>query len=120
MNYFLGIDVASGVLVADFEDASDDSNHPVSGATPVTSNVWHHAAATYDTTTDTWRLYLDGILDRTLARRRLHACARQRPPRRDRQRAHQHRRARGLLPGHRGRGPDLEPAAQPAHRSSRA
>ena len=67
MNYFLGIDVASGVLVADFEDASDDSNHPVSGATPVTSNVWHHAAATYDTTTDTWRLYLDGVLDRTLA-----------------------------------------------------
>ncbi|HYU67028.1 MAG TPA: LamG-like jellyroll fold domain-containing protein, partial [Jatrophihabitantaceae bacterium] len=39
-------------------------NHPVSGTTAVTSNVWHHAAATYDGTT--WRLYLDGALDKTL------------------------------------------------------
>ena len=33
----------------------------------MTSNVWHHAAAVFDTATDTWRLYLDGTLDRTLA-----------------------------------------------------
>ena len=33
----------------------------------MTSSVWHHAAATYDATTGTWRLYLDGVLDRTLA-----------------------------------------------------
>ena len=55
------------MLVADFEDTATGLNHPVSGVTPVTSNVWHHAAATYDTTSDTWRLYLDGALDRTLA-----------------------------------------------------
>ena len=67
MNYFLGIDAASGVLVADFEDTANGGNHPVTGTTAVTSNVWHHAAATYDTATDTWRLYLDGVLDRTLA-----------------------------------------------------
>ena len=42
-------------------------NHPVSGTAVVTSNVWHHAAATYDATTGTWKLYLDGALDRTLA-----------------------------------------------------
>src|SRR6266571_1880007 len=49
MNYFLGIDASSGVLVADFEESVGDSgplglNHPVSGSTVVTSNVWHHAA----------------------------------------------------------------------------
>src|SRR3954463_4615998 len=64
MNYFLGIDATSGVLVGDFEDTAGGVNHPVSGTTAVTSNVWHHAAATYDGTT--WRLYLDGVLDRTL------------------------------------------------------
>jgi len=64
MNYFLGIDASSGVLVADFEDTAGAVNHPVSGATVVTSNVWHHAAATYDGTS--WRIYLDGALDGTL------------------------------------------------------
>ena len=34
MNYFLGIDAASGVLVADFEDTANGTNHPVSGTTP--------------------------------------------------------------------------------------
>ena len=66
MNYFLGIDATSNVLVADFEEPAGP-NHPVSGTTAITSNVWHHAAAVYDATTGTWRLYLDGNLDRTLA-----------------------------------------------------
>jgi fibronectin type 3 domain-containing protein len=69
MNYFLGIDAGTGVLVADFEEgatgASPGLNHPVTGITAVTSNVWHHAAATYDGTT--WKLYLDGALDKQLA-----------------------------------------------------
>ena len=64
MDYFLGIDAATGVLVGDFEDSADGTNHPVSGTTTVTTNTWHHAAATYDGTT--WRLYLDGVLDRSL------------------------------------------------------
>ena len=67
MNYFLGIDATSGRLVADFEDTADATNHPVTGTTLITNDVWHHAAAAYDTATDTWRLYLDGVLDRTLA-----------------------------------------------------
>src|SRR5215213_4593014 len=69
MNYFLGIDATSGKLVADFEEGVGGTgplglNHPVSGTTVVTSNVWHHAAATYDGTT--WRLYLDGVADGSL------------------------------------------------------
>ena len=63
MNFFLGIDSASGVLTADFEDMATGANHPVAGTTVVSSDVWHHAAATYDGTT--WRLYLDGTLDKT-------------------------------------------------------
>ena len=64
LNFFLGIDVASGVLVADFEDAASGTNHPVYGATAVTDDVWHHAAATYDGST--WTLLLDGALDASL------------------------------------------------------
>ncbi len=80
MNYFLGIDATSGKLAADFEEGSSTGgtlglNHPVSGNTVVTSNVWHHAAATYDG--QTWKLYLDGVLDGTLT---LSAA---RPPRSD-------------------------------------
>ncbi len=69
MDWFLGLDQSSGVLVADLEQGVGGTgtlgaNHPVSGVTPVTDTDWHHAAATYD---GTWRLYLDGQLDRTLA-----------------------------------------------------
>ena len=64
INYFLGISEAS-LLVADFEEGvgqpSPGLNHPVVGATAVTDNVWHHAAATYDGRS--WKLYLDGRLD---------------------------------------------------------
>ena len=36
----------------------------ITGSAVVTSNVWHHVAATYD---GTWKLYLDGALDASLA-----------------------------------------------------
>src|SRR5829696_5158 len=64
MNYFLGIDTATNKLAVDFEEGATGGNHPVTGTATVTSNAWHHAAATYDGTT--WRLYLDGVLDQTL------------------------------------------------------
>ncbi len=67
MNYFLGLRTTDNVLVADFEDTVNGGNHAVTGVTPITSGVWHHAAVTYNTATDTWNLYLDGVLDRTLA-----------------------------------------------------
>ncbi|MBK7950892.1 MAG: hypothetical protein IPK00_19570 [Deltaproteobacteria bacterium] len=69
MNWFLGIRASDGVLVADFEEgaagATPGLNHPVAGTTPVTTGVWSHAAASYDGTT--WRLYLNGALETTLA-----------------------------------------------------
>ena len=64
MNYFFGIDSTTGTLVADFEDTAGGINHPVLGTAVVTSNVWHHVAATYSGST--WNLYLDGALDKTL------------------------------------------------------
>ncbi|MFN8587245.1 MAG: LamG-like jellyroll fold domain-containing protein [Candidatus Eisenbacteria bacterium] len=70
MNWFLGIDGTSNVLVADFEEGAagvtPGLNHPVAGVTPIPANgTWHHAAATYDGTS--WALYLDGNLEATLA-----------------------------------------------------
>ena len=67
MNCFLGIDATSGELVADFEDAHRRRTTRSRGTAVVTSNVWHHAAATYDAANGTWKLYLDGNLDQTLA-----------------------------------------------------
>jgi fibronectin type 3 domain-containing protein len=69
VNYFLGID-AAGHLTADFEEAQSGTNpslnHPMTGGTVIpVDGTWHHAAATYDGTT--WRLYLDGDPDGTLA-----------------------------------------------------
>ncbi len=66
MNYFLGIDSATKVLAADFEDMYNGGNHPVLGKTIICDNIWYHAAATYDSTTGTWRLYLNGDLETTL------------------------------------------------------
>ena len=101
MNYFLGIDAASGTLVADFEEARpDDAGLTIrSPARPsITNNVWHHAAATYDGST--WQLYLDGTLDRD-ARPGGAARARgdQHPARGARHGDELDRRRRRLLPG---------------------
>jgi hypothetical protein len=67
MNYFFGIDGATNVLAADFEEGTGSSspglNHPVYGSTPITIDVWYHAAVTYDTTLKRWQLYLNGILE---------------------------------------------------------
>lgn len=68
-NYFLGIN-AAGNLAADFEQLSATNNgtaynagqnFPVVGSSVVQSGVWNHAAATYDTTTAQWKLYLNGV-----------------------------------------------------------
>ncbi len=68
-NYFLGID-AAGRLIADFEAApaagiSAGQNYPITGSGTVIPGAWNHAAVTFDGTR--WRLYLNGMLDATLA-----------------------------------------------------
>lgn len=65
MNFFLGIQRTTRVLAADFEDMASGANHPVVGATCICDSVWHHAAATFDGST--WRLYLDGRPEASLA-----------------------------------------------------
>ncbi len=69
VNYVLGIDADSGVLIADFEEGAagttPGANHPVSGITPILSNVWYHAAVTYDGSS--WNLYLNGALETGLS-----------------------------------------------------
>jgi len=66
-NYLFGI-LPSGILAADFEEGANGTNpglnHPIQGVTPITSNIWHHAAVTYDGTN--WALYLDGVLENSL------------------------------------------------------
>ncbi len=65
LNYFLGIDEETGVLVADFEDINLGTNAPVAGSTPVAMDEWQHAAVSFDGTE--WRLYLNGNLETVLA-----------------------------------------------------
>jgi hypothetical protein len=68
-NYFMGINTSGNKLCADFEEGSGGTspglNHPISGITTIVNNVWYHAAATYDGST--WNLYLNGVLEATLA-----------------------------------------------------
>jgi hypothetical protein len=67
MNYFFGIHGATNVLAADFEEGTGSTspglNHPVYGATPISNDVWYHAAVTYDTTLKRWQLFLNGVLE---------------------------------------------------------
>src|SRR6185295_12056450 len=71
MNYFLGIDTKTGALAADFEEFGSPGtpglNHPIIGTTRITDGVWYHAAATYDSVSGAFRLYLNGALDASVA-----------------------------------------------------
>ncbi|MBL0334030.1 MAG: DNRLRE domain-containing protein [Chitinophagaceae bacterium] len=64
-NFILGIQSVTNVIAADFEEGtgsvSPGLNHPITGVTPVTSNVWHHAAVTFSG--GIYSLYLDGNLE---------------------------------------------------------
>jgi hypothetical protein len=65
-NYFFGINTA-GILVADFETypatgLTSGQNYPITATnSPITNGVWNHAAVTYDGTSATWKIYLNGV-----------------------------------------------------------
>lgn len=68
-NYFLGID-ANGKLCADFEQKNATNNgtayaagqnFPITGSTILQNGIWYHLAATFDATTATWKLYVNGV-----------------------------------------------------------
>ena len=67
-NYILGIQSITNVLAADFEEGtgspSPGLNHPLTGTTVITENVWHHAAVTFQD--GVYRLYLDGLLENSV------------------------------------------------------
>ncbi|NJR43461.1 MAG: LamG domain-containing protein, partial [Akkermansiaceae bacterium] len=73
-NYFLGIDNATGRLCADFEQLNATNNgtayaagqnFPVFGSTVLQNGVFYHVAATYDTASATWKLYVNGVAEIT-------------------------------------------------------
>ncbi len=73
-NYFLGIDNATGILCADFEQHNATNNgtayaagqnFPVFGSTVLENDVFYHVAATYDTATAVWKLYVNGVQETT-------------------------------------------------------
>lgn len=72
-NYFMGID-ANGKLVADFEQFNATNNgtayaagqnFPIMGSTTLQNGVWYHVAASYNTATAQWKLYVNGIEETT-------------------------------------------------------
>lgn len=59
-NIFFGISTG-GILVADFESQATGLNHPITATNaPIVNDQWYHVAVTYDATTSTWAMYLDG------------------------------------------------------------
>ncbi|MES2923539.1 MAG: Ig-like domain-containing protein [Verrucomicrobiota bacterium] len=73
-NYFLGIDSTTGRLCADFEQKNATNNgtayaagqnFPVYGSTVLQNGMFYHVAATYDTATAIWKLYVNGVAETT-------------------------------------------------------
>lgn len=67
VNYFIGYRRSDMKLVADFEDNANSANHPVISNASLSFCTWTHIAVSYNTATDTWKLYINGSLDKTLA-----------------------------------------------------
>jgi Concanavalin A-like lectin/glucanases superfamily/Secretion system C-terminal sorting domain len=66
VNYFLGYQPSTNKLVADFEDNVNGTNHPVTSTGTLSTCTWTHVAATYSVSANTWKLYINGVLNKTL------------------------------------------------------
>lgn len=64
VNFFLGYQTSTKKLVADFED-QNSQNHPAFGNHILEDACWTHVAATYESATGTWKLFVNGQLDQT-------------------------------------------------------
>ncbi len=58
INYFLGYRLSDMKLVADFEDNRSSLNHSVVSATVLTMNKWTHVGASFNVSTQTWKLFI--------------------------------------------------------------
>ena len=116
MNYFLGIRRRDNVLVADFEDTVNGGNHAVIGSTAV-NGVWHHAAVTYDTATDTWNCISTASWSAPSPSANFTPGIDEHPSRRPGHGPQLDRRAGRLLQRRPRRGPHLERRAQRTPRS---
>lgn len=67
INYFIGYRLSDNKLIADFEDDASSAGHPVISNASLPACTWVHVAVSYNTATDTWKMYINGVLDRTLA-----------------------------------------------------
>jgi hypothetical protein len=67
INYFLGYQPSTNKLVADFEDNATAANHPVSSAGTLSTCTWTHVAASFNVSSNTWKLYINGTLNKTLS-----------------------------------------------------
>ena len=110
MNYFLGIDGTSRVLVADFEDTATGLNHPVQG---VTTDLRQRLVSRRG---DLRRHDVEAVPQRPARcdarRRRLHAAFRQHPARRARHGDDVDRGGHRRVPGRARRAARLERRAQ--------
>ncbi|MCB9333943.1 MAG: DNRLRE domain-containing protein, partial [Lewinellaceae bacterium] len=65
VNFALGYQLSTNKLAADFEDNINSANHPAIGNATL-GNCWTHVAATYNSATGIWKLYVNGALDQTV------------------------------------------------------
>src|SRR5688572_9737968 len=65
INYFVGYRLSDNKLIADFEDDASSAGHPVISNASLPTCGWVHVAVSYNTATDTWKMYINGVLDRT-------------------------------------------------------
>ncbi|MGB3006041.1 MAG: LamG-like jellyroll fold domain-containing protein [Chitinophagaceae bacterium] len=63
VNYFLAYRLSDMKLIADFEDNATSLNHSVVSAATLPMNTWIQVGASFDVTTQVWRLFIGGVTE---------------------------------------------------------